>query len=113
MDKEMMKKIIATLIRPKKEYDAIVWSPHKKKHIKKLERIQRITTLKKLELEGRTYEERLEEMNLPTLEEKREKGDLITVYKLLNGMDKTDMNILSKEEAAYTRGHKKKLKKGR
>ena len=64
------------------------------------------------ELEGRTYEERLEEINLPTLE-KRERGDLIAVYKLLNGMDKTDMNILSKEEAAYTRGHKKKLKKGR
>ena len=65
------------------------------------------------ELEGRTYEERLEEMNLPTLEERRERGNLIAVYKLLNGMDKTEMNILSKEEAAYTRGHKKKLKKGR
>ena len=65
------------------------------------------------ELEGRTYEERLEEMNLPTLEERRERGDLIPVYKLLNGMDQTDMNILSKEEAVYTRGHKRKLKKGR
>ena len=64
------------------------------------------------ELEGRIYEERLEEMNLPTLEERKERGDLITVHKLLNGMDKTDMNILSKEETAYTRGHKK-LKKGR
>ena len=64
------------------------------------------------ELEGKTYEERLEEMNLPTLEERRERGDLIPVYKLLKGMNKTDMNILSREEAAYIRGHKNKLKKG-
>ena len=63
------------------------------------------------ELDGRTCEERLEEMNLSTLEERRERGDLIPVYKLLHGMDQTDMNILSREEAAYTRGHKRKLKK--
>ena len=52
-------------------------------------------------------------MNLPTLEERRERGDLIAVYKQLNGMNKTDINILSKEEASYTRGYKKKLKKER
>ena len=95
------------------EYAAIIWSLHKKKHIKKLERIQRMATKMVPELEERTCKERLEEKNLPTLEERREKDDLIAVYKLLNGMDKTDMNILSKEEVAYTRGHKKKLKKGR
>ncbi len=41
MDKDMMKKIIATMIRPKLEHVEAVWSPHKKKHLKKLERIQR------------------------------------------------------------------------
>ena len=30
MDKEMMKKIIIIMVRPKMEYAAIVWSPHKK-----------------------------------------------------------------------------------
>ena len=34
MDTEMMKKIIITMIRPKMEYAAIVWSPHKKKTYK-------------------------------------------------------------------------------
>ena len=43
----------------------------RKKHIKKIERIQRMATKMVPELEGRTYEERLEEMNLPTLEERK------------------------------------------
>ena len=35
MDEDMMRKIITTMIRPKLEYAATVWSPHKKKHIGK------------------------------------------------------------------------------
>ena len=31
LDKEMMKKIITSIIRPKLEYAAVVWSPHKQK----------------------------------------------------------------------------------
>ena len=33
-----------TLIRPKLEYAAVLWSPSTKKNIKKLERIQRAAT---------------------------------------------------------------------
>ena len=35
----MMKKIVTSMIRPKIEYAAVTWSPHKKKGIRKLERI--------------------------------------------------------------------------
>ncbi len=56
------------------EYAETVWSPHKKKHVKKLERIQRIVTKMVPELEGLTYEDRLKEMDLPTLEQRRERG---------------------------------------
>ncbi len=66
------------MIRPKLEYDEMVWSPYKKKHVKKLERIQRIATKMVPELKDLTYEERLEEMKLSALEERRERGDLIT-----------------------------------
>ena len=77
MDKEMMKKLISTIIRPRLEYAGVVWTPHKKKHIKKLERLQKMATKMVPELEGMTYEERLQAMNLPTLEQRRERGDLI------------------------------------
>ena len=62
----MMKKIIATMMRPRLEYAAVVWSPHKKKDVMKIERIQRAATKMVPELKDLTYEERLKEMELPT-----------------------------------------------
>ncbi len=114
LDKEMMKKIITHMIRPKLEYAAVVWSPHKKKDIRKLERIQRTATKMIPELEDLSYEERLEEIGLPTLQERRERGDLITMFKLVNGMEKIDRDdlVIKVEEGdRRTRGHMKKLKK--
>ena len=46
------------------------------------------------EMRELTYVERLKEMKLPTLEERRERGDLITIYKLVNGLEKTDRRDL-------------------
>ncbi|XP_050692945.1 uncharacterized protein LOC126983856 [Eriocheir sinensis] len=116
MDKEMMKKLITAMIRPKLEYMETLWSPHMKKHIVKLERIQRMATKMVPELEGLTYEERLKEMDLPTLEQRRERGDLIQIYRLLSKMEEVDNEkLLLREEPSSrnTRGHSKKLRKGR
>ena len=44
MDKDMVKKLISTVIRPRLEYAGMVWFPHKKKHVWKLERLQRMAT---------------------------------------------------------------------
>ena len=44
LDEEMINKLITSLIQPKLEYAAVIWSPHKKKDIKKLERLQRAAT---------------------------------------------------------------------
>ncbi len=49
----------------------------KKENVNKLERIQRMATNLVPELEGLRYEERLREINLSTLEQRRERGDLI------------------------------------
>ena len=116
MDKDMMKKLITTLIRPRLEYAGVVWSPHKKKHTSKIERLQRMATKLVPDLMEMTYEERLRAMDLPTLEQRRERGDLIQVYKLLKGMDVVDNKklILREEGDIRTlRSHSKKLMKGR
>ena len=44
MDKDMMKKILNSMICSRLEYAAVVWSSHAKKDIRKLERIQRVAT---------------------------------------------------------------------
>ena len=81
----------------------------------KLERIQRIATKMVPELEHLTQEERLKEMHLTTLKERRERDDFITIYKLMNNLEETyrkDLILRRKGEARNLRGHKKKLKKG-
>ena len=59
------------------------------------------------ELEDLTYEERLKEMHLTTLKERRERGDLITIYKFMNNLEETDRKDLilrRKGEARNLRG---------
>ena len=56
----------------------------------KLERIQRIAIKMVPELKDLTYEERLKEMQLTALKERRERGDLITIYKLMNNLEETE-----------------------
>ena len=66
------------------------------------------------ELEDLTYEERLKEMHLTTLKQ-RERGDLITIYELMNNLEETgrkDLILRRKGEAKNLRGYKKKLQKG-
>ncbi len=69
MDKDMMRKIITTMIRPKLEYAEAVWPPYKKKHIH-IQRIQKMATKLVPELAGLHYQDRLREINLPTLEQR-------------------------------------------
>ena len=47
------------MTRQKLEYAEVIWSPHKKKHALKLERIRRIATKMVPELEELIYEKRL------------------------------------------------------
>ena len=107
-DKEMMRKIITSMIRPRLEYAAVIWSPHQKKHIRKLERVQRAAMKMTPELQDSPYEERLTRMELTTLEKKRERGDMITLFILLNGMENIDRGDLYELNVRETRGHGKK-----
>ena len=69
----MVGKIITTFIRPTLEYTSVAWNPHKQKDIKKIERIQRAATRWVPELRELRYEERLQALNLTTLEARRKR----------------------------------------
>ncbi len=112
LDEEMLRKIIETVIRPRLEYAAVVWSPNLKKHIVKIERVQRVATKMLTSLKDLPYEERLERLNLPTLKERRERGDMIMMFRCVKGFEKVDKVDFVIKDEGRTRGHDFKLRKG-
>ena len=110
LDENMIRRIITTLIRPQLEYASIIWSPHLKKHIKKLERVQRLATRMIPQFKEVAYEERLNRLELSTLEERRVRGDMITLFKIVHGVDILDReNLVKMASSTYLRGHPKKI----
>ena len=63
-------------------------------------------------LRNKTYEERLEELGLYSLEDRRVRGDLIETYKLVHGFERIDSTQFFKLAApSGNRGHPHKLYK--
>ncbi len=91
IDEEVIKKIITSFIRPTLEYAAVVWNPHLKKHVEKLEKVQRAATRWVPSLRDLSYEERLKKLQMPTLAERREREGMIMLYKCVEGMGKIDV----------------------
>ena len=61
-----------------------------------LERVQRRATKMIPKLRNISYEIRLRECGLTTLETRRLRGDQIEVFKILNGCENIDRNIFSR-----------------
>lgn len=91
---ENFKVIYCAYVRPHLEYAAPVWSPHLKKDIKVLERVQRRATKLVPKLRNLSYQSRLTKLNLTTLEDRRTRGDLIQFFKINSGF-----NIISWQNA--------------
>ena len=68
---------------------------YSKKDIETLERMQRRATKIIPELRYLSYEERLKECGLTTIETRRLRGDQIEVFKILNGYENIDRNMFS------------------
>ena len=100
------------IVRPHLEYCIQAWRPYRKKDIDTIERIQRRATKMIPELRDLSYEDRLIECGLTTLETRRLRGDQIEVFKILNGYENIDRNMFfSLKKDSRTRGHEVKLVK--
>ena len=75
------------------EYAAPLWMPYLKKDIEKLESLQRTFTSKIIGLEELNYHERLKSLNLYSLQRRRERFCIITVWKIANNLYPNQLNI--------------------
>ena len=75
-------------IRPHLEYCVQAWSPHLVKDIEVLEKVQQTATKLVPELRKYDYQERLNRLNITTLQQRRIRGDLIEVFKIMTGKER-------------------------
>ena len=84
LDKTIFNRLFKALVRPHLEFAHTIWFPSLKKLKTLIENVQRRATKQLACCKGMEYEERLKYLDLPCLEYRRLRGDMIEVYKMAN-----------------------------
>ena len=88
-----------------------MWSPYLAKDVNILENIQRRATKIVPEICNLSYDDRLKELKLFPLKDRRLRGDMISVYKIINGLIVTDRDqLVPMHGNPSTRSHNQQLK---
>lgn len=86
--KEYLIPLYKTFVRPKLEFGVAAWNPWTEADAEALEKVQKRALRLITDISGTTYLERLEEVGLTTLKERRERGDAIEAFKTLKGFNR-------------------------
>ena len=106
ISKESFIILYKTYVRPHLEYCVQVWSPYLQRDKDALEKVQRRATKIVPELANLPYDQRLRELNLTTLENRRVRGDLIEVYKIVHGFENIGSDVFFRNRLYQgLRGH--------
>ena len=110
--------ISAALQSPHLEYASCVWCPHLKKDRDLIEQVQRRATRLVPETKGLRYNSRLIELQLPTLNYRRQRTDIIQTFKIIQKIDSVNQDcrcpqcpskLMFQKATGTTRGHSEKL----
>ena len=102
----MIVHLYKAIVRPHLEYCIQAWRRYLRKYIDMLETVQMRATKLIPGFRDLSYEERLKECGLTTLETRRLRGDQIEVFKILNGHENIDPNaFININTCEITRGN--------
>ncbi|MCP3851727.1 MAG: hypothetical protein GY694_16045, partial [Gammaproteobacteria bacterium] len=101
-----------SLVRPILEYGQPVWAPFLKRQTKLIENVQRRATKLISDIKHLPYEDRLADLQLPSLKYRRLRGDLIQTFNIISkGNDQEISKFFNLNQSSCTRGHNFKLNK--
>jgi len=110
LDEECMRMLFTALVRPHLEFANVAWSPRYQKDKILIEGVLRRATKLVPRLTSLPYEMRLERLKVPSMQYRRDRGDMIEVYKYAHHLYDVS-SPLTFEESSRTRGHNQKLRK--
>ena len=113
-DIHILLNLYKTLVRPHWEYCSPAWSPHYQKDKQILEKVQHRFTRLFPDLRNICYQDRLRRLGLWSLQERRDRADLLEVFKLKAGLSNVTFHTyFDRNLHSRTRGHSWKITKNR
>jgi hypothetical protein len=106
---QFLRGMFIKFVRPLVEFNSCIWSPHLLKDIELVESVQRRFTKRIPCLKNLSYGQRLKFLNLPTLEERRVRFDMLQTFKFIRGYVDIPVDDFFTFSETGLRGHEFKL----
>ena len=113
LNKNSFKILYKSLVRPILEYCSVIWSPIYKREAIEIEKVQRRATKLVPSLRELPYSDRLRSLNLTTLIYRRERTDMLQVFRIYHQIDRIPFDQFFTINTYPSRGHRLKLVKPR